>query len=86
MNSWGNLLPYRLPNVSGKRLVDPHVVIIGAGASIAACPKDKHGRPLPSLRGISNLPEIASILSKHDFPNDELEDFELLFSNIYGKT
>lgn len=30
-----DVLPYRLPNHEEKRLLDPHVVIIGAGASIA---------------------------------------------------
>lgn len=39
-----NIVPYRLPNYKGKRLTDPHVVIVDAGASIAACKKDRNGR------------------------------------------
>lgn len=36
-----NIVPYRLPNHKNKRLLDPHVVIVGAGASRAACKIDK---------------------------------------------
>jgi hypothetical protein len=44
---------YRLPNVKKHRLYDPHVVIIGAGASKAACPIDKNGKAVPVLRNSS---------------------------------
>ncbi len=30
-----NLLPYRLPTTEGGRLIDPHVVIVGAGSRYA---------------------------------------------------
>ena len=39
-----NIVPYRLPNHKNKRLLDPHVVIVGAGASRAACKIDKNGK------------------------------------------
>ena len=42
-----DIVPYRLPNHAGKRLLDPHVVIVGAGASIAACEIDKNGKKVP---------------------------------------
>ena len=42
--SFQDIVPYRLPNHVGKRLIDPHVVIVGAGASIAACEVDKNGK------------------------------------------
>lgn len=35
-----NILSYRLPNSMNWCLLDPHVVIIGAGASIATCNTD----------------------------------------------
>lgn len=35
--SMQDILPYRLPRLKEKKLVDPHVVVIGAGASVAAC-------------------------------------------------
>ena len=48
--SFQDIVPYRLPNHVGKRLIDPHVVIVGAGASIAACEVDKNGKKVPSLK------------------------------------
>lgn len=42
-------IPYRLPSIKNKRLQDPHVVILGAGASIAACKIDKNGKMVPAL-------------------------------------
>ena len=50
-----NIVPYRLPNHAGKRLLDPHVVIVGAGASIAACEIDKNGKKVPLLKNIHNI-------------------------------
>ena len=47
-----SIVSYRLPDYEGKRLKDPHVVIVGAGASIAACNKDKNGRAVPLLKNI----------------------------------
>ena len=37
-------IPYRFPNIANKRLQDPHVVILGVGASIAACKVDRNGQ------------------------------------------
>lgn len=46
---------YRLPNVKKHRLYDPHVVIIGAGTSKAACPIDKNGKAVPVLRNVHEV-------------------------------
>lgn len=60
-----------------------HVVILGAGASIAATIRDpeKHGLELPSM---NNLPDVVGL---HDclshFPQELIEDnFEATYSNI----
>ena len=76
---------YRLPTVKNHRLYDPHVVIIGAGASKAACPKDKNGKSVPLLRNIHEVLGLQEKLKQYGFSKDELADFELLYSNIYGK-
>lgn len=76
---------YRVPNVKNHRLLDPHVVIIGAGASKAACPIDKNGKEVPLLRDIHKILGLQDELKSYDFTEEELADFELLFSNIYGK-
>ena len=78
-------LPYRLPNHVGKRLVDPHVVIVGAGASIAACRIDKNGKEVPVLKNIHKILGLTDELKKYNFSDEQMEDFEKLFSDINGK-
>ena len=62
-----NIVPYRLPNHAGKRLLDPHVVIVGAGASIAACEIDKNGKKVPLLKNIHNILGLTDELKKYNF-------------------
>ena len=76
---------YRLPNVKRHRLYDPHVVIIGAGASKAACPIDKNGKAVPVLRNVHEVLGLKNTIEMYGFSKEELADFEVLFSNIYGK-
>ncbi len=78
-------LPYRLPNHVGKRLVDPHVVIVGAGASIAACRIDKNGKEVPVLKNIHKILGLTDELKKYNFSDEQMEDFEKLFSDINEK-
>lgn len=80
-----DILTYRLPNHAGKRLTDPHVVIVGAGASIAACKTDKNGKRVPLLKNIHNILGFTDELKKYDFSDEQMEDFEKLFSDINGK-
>ena len=83
--SMQDIVPYRLPNCEGKRLTDPHVVVVGAGASIAACRYDKYGKEVPLLRNIHYILGLTDELKRYSFSEEEMEDFELLFSNIQGK-
>lgn len=41
----------------------PHVVILGAGASIAAVPRDANGRSLPSMQQLATVEPIPQLLS-----------------------
>ena len=79
-------LPYRLPTIINKRLKDPHVVIIGAGASKAACPTDKNGNTVALLRDIHEVLGLTDKLKSYGFSESELSNFELLFSNINNKS
>lgn len=79
------ILPYRLPNHLGKRLTDPHVVVVGAGASIAACKIDKNGKEVPLLKNIHKILGLTDELKKYNFSDEQMEDFEKLFSDINGK-
>lgn len=77
-------LPYRIPNIDfeTKRILDPHVVIIGAGASKAAFKKDKNGKNVPLLKDIHRVLGLTKVLSGYGFTEDQMEDFELLYTNI----
>jgi len=61
---------------------DPHLVILGAGASCAAFPKgDKNGRKLPVMRSLAKVLGLTEMLSPKY--SHLLEDFELLYSTLY---
>ena len=60
-----DMLPYRFPKTSGKRLVDPHVIILGAGASVASCKFDKNGRQAPLLRNIHTILGLTAVLKEY---------------------
>jgi hypothetical protein len=61
----------------------PHLVILGAGASLAAFPEgDRNGRVLPLMRNIVEVCGLRPILEGHGIPYDE-EDFEAFFSALH---
>lgn len=75
---------YRFPEIDNGLLQDPHVVIIGAGASKAACPNgDRNGKVIPLLKSVCEIDGISECLETYDFDQCLLEDFELLFSRLY---
>lgn len=61
----------------------PHVVLLGAGASIAAFPKgDKNNKSLPSMENLVKILELDKILIKNGIPYKG-ENFEDIFSSLY---
>lgn len=62
----------------------PHVVVLGAGASIAATPNgDAAGRKLPSMANFINVLEMAPLLTSHGVPFDVDENFEVLYARLH---
>lgn len=60
----------------------PHVVILGAGASLAAFPNgDRHGRKLPLLWNIVDLVGLGHLLDQANVTDDR-KDFEKVYSNL----
>jgi hypothetical protein len=60
----------------------PHVVILGAGASIACQPQgDRHGRALPDMFGLAALPVIRELLDEAGIVDVNI-GFEAAYSQI----
>lgn len=62
---------------------DPHVVILGAGASLAACPQgDKYGRKLPLMSNFVKTLRLEQLLSDNgvDYKG---KNFEELYDGLY---
>lgn len=72
-----------IPDFRGGVCRNPHLVILGAGASCAAFPSgDKNERKLPVMKSIAKDLGLTSSLSpKYDHL---LDDFELLYSTIFS--
>lgn len=82
LDSIQSFLDYRLPKIKNKKLIDPHVVIIGAGASKAACPIDKNGKSVPLLKNILEVLDLENLLNKYGFSSNDIDDFEKFYSEI----
>src|SRR5216110_3282602 len=61
----------------------PHVVILGAGASLAACPNgDRYGRRLPVMANLVETVGLAPILKRGGISATAAANFENLYSLI----
>ena len=70
---------------SDTRVNRPHVVILGAGASLAAFPNgDKNGKKLPLMKDIVEVIGLNDILKNHDGLSWKAgNNFENYFSNLF---
>lgn len=72
----------REQEVAEVRMERPHVVILGAGASRAACPKgDRNGRPLPVMADFARLLDLAPLFEEWGVDPDQ--NFEDTYSDLY---
>lgn len=61
----------------------PHVVILGAGASLAACPRgDRYGKPLPVMSNLVETIGLTKLLRKAGLSITATTNFEALYSEI----
>lgn len=59
-----------------------HVVLLGAGASLAAFPNgDRNGRKLPIIRNFVDVVGLAQLLDEYDL-HPPFDDFEAIYSEI----
>jgi hypothetical protein len=69
--------------VSQVRVSRPHVLLLGAGASIAALPNgDKYGRRLPTMDNFVEILDLSTSLSKADV-DFEGKNFEDIYDKLY---
>ncbi len=69
-------------NAKSHACLAPHVVILGAGASVAAFPKgDRNGKKLPAMSNLVEVVGLKSMLEKHHVPT-EITDFELFYDEL----
>lgn len=77
-----DLIYSRDQEVSELRMERPHVVILGAGASRAACPNgDKNRRPLPVMADFSHLLGLTRLFKVWSIDPDR--NFEDTYSDLY---
>jgi hypothetical protein len=70
--------------INDVKIKRPHVVLLGAGASVAALPKgDKNGRRLPVMDNFVEVVGLAPILKKLGIANHS-QNFETLYSDLIG--
>ena len=71
-----------LPTTGATEHANPHVVIVGAGASRAACPNgDAKGRRLPLMADLIDLVDFRPLLAQHGIGSQE-GDFEAVYDGV----
>ena len=72
----------REEEIQGVFYAKPHVLILGAGASIATLPNgDRNGKRLPDMRGLALLPEVRELLLEGEIKEPEA-DFEAAYAQL----
>lgn len=78
-------MPVVLPDLRPDGIANesPHIVILGAGASLAACPNgDWYGRRLPVMANLVETVGLTQTLRRAGFPVNPTTNFEDLYSQI----
>lgn len=61
----------------------PHVVILGAGASVAACPRgDLNGKSVPVMANLVSVIGLSRTLSAAGIPDYNTSNFEAIYDRI----
>jgi len=79
------MYPPRPPNIRVRQnaIEAPHVVILGAGASIATCPHgDRNGRRLPTMGSLVDVIGLHPLLDEAGIPTEERSNLEALYGSV----
>ena len=72
----------RLARIGVRDDADPHIVIVGAGGSRAACPGgDKNGRRLPLMADLIDTIGLRRVLAAAGIA-DDVNDFEAAYNDL----
>ncbi|MDO8730482.1 MAG: hypothetical protein Q7J69_04780 [Candidatus Omnitrophota bacterium] len=64
-------------------MLRPHVVIVGAGASVASFPRgDRNGRMLPVMDNLVEVLQLRNLFEKHGVKHEGI-GFETLYAELY---
>jgi hypothetical protein len=80
-----DVYPPRPPDIRVQQnaIESPHVVILGAGASMAACPVgDRNGKRLPTMASLVEVLALGQILDEAGVSVERRENFEELYSSL----
>ena len=73
----------RLARTGSRDDADPHVVVVGAGGSRAACANgDKNGRRLPVMADLSDIVGLGPLLENAGFAAETALNFEALYDDL----
>ena len=68
--------------INSLQMQRPHLVILGAGASLAALPTgDRNGRKLPVMKTFTDIVGLSTLLKDSGIP-EPYDDFEAIYSDI----
>ncbi len=74
----------RIKIIGGKTFNNsPHLVILGAGASIACIGQTPNGKKLPSMNDLFYLEGVKEIIKKYSLKIEKGESFEMFFSRLF---
>lgn len=77
-----DLVYSKAEEVADLRMKRPHVVVLGAGASRAACPKgDKNGKLLPVMADFAKVVGLTDLFREWGIDADR--NFEDTYSDLY---
>lgn len=75
-----------LREIAKKNINRPHLVVLGAGATMAAIPNgDKEGRKSTTMLGFTKVLQLESLLKKVKLITDS-DNFEDIFSELYVRS
>jgi len=70
--------------INSPKSVRPHIVILGAGASIASFPEgDANGKLLPSMANFIEVLKLEDLLERHGIEWRGI-NFETIYSDLYN--